>query len=155
MRVFLLLSVLGGLMLYNFVPWRIPKNGLRFAHAFNLNEKRYNLPNNLLARMAYQESRFRNDIITGDVKSSAGAIGLMQIIPRWHPDAEPYDPIKSIEYAAQFIRRLYNKFGTWPKALAAYNWGEGNLQKWINGEKEMPTETKNYINDILNDVTVV
>lgn len=155
MRNILLLLGLGGVMLINFVPWRIPAKGKKYASAFRVFEKIYVLPQNLLARMAYQESRFRDDVITGQVTSSAGAIGLMQIIPRWHPDVDPLDPVQSIEYAGKYIKRLYRQFGTWPKALGAYNWGPGNMQKWIDGEKKMPKETTKYINEIMNDIGIV
>ncbi len=49
----------------------------------------YNLPKNLLARVAYQESHFRPSIINGTQKSSKGAVGIMQIIPKWHPNVDP------------------------------------------------------------------
>lgn len=151
-NILLLALVFGGVIMFNFVPWRIPEKGRRFAPYFKQSENKHSLPKNILARMAYQESRFRNDIITGQFISPAGAMGIMQIIPRWHPNASPLDPEAAIEYAGKFLHRLYLKFGTWPHALAAYNWGEGNLKKWIDGDKNMPKETQNYINEIMNDI---
>lgn len=110
----------------------------------------YNLPPRLLRSVAYQESRFRPDIVYGHTKSSAGAVGLMQIMPAFHPDVNPTDPYQSIRYAAKYLRYLYDELGTWPKALAAYNWGIGNVK--TKGMANMPTETRNYVDAIMRDV---
>jgi soluble lytic murein transglycosylase-like protein len=113
------------------------------------------IPANLLARLAYQESRFRADVISGAKVSSAGAVGIMQIVPRWHPNANPLDPFASIRYAANYLKTLYRQFGTWELALQAYNWGQGNLNKYLKGQiNTMPTETANYSSQILADVGV-
>ena len=118
-----------------------------------------NLPAGLLERVAQQESAFRSDIILGKKQSSAGAQGIMQIIPRWHPNVNPLNPIEAINYAGKFLRRLYDKFGRWDYALAAYNWGEGNLEKNLNMRfwnpvSHWPDETQRYVKQILNDVNV-
>lgn len=132
--------------------WEIPEKGLKFAGYFDDAERRYSLPEGILSRMAYQESRFRDDIITGEVKSSAGATGLMQIIPRYHPNVDPLDPVASIYYAAKYLKGLYNQFGTWAQALAAYNWGPGNLDEF--GIANAPSETRNYVMQISNDIGI-
>lgn len=114
----------------------------------------YNLPTNLLEAVAYRESRFRPDIISGATRSSAGAVGMMQIIPRWHPElgeAGAVDPGRAIPYAARYLRQLYNQFGDWKIALAAYNWGQGNQQKDLADAivgNEWPKETREYVAEI-------
>lgn len=113
-------------------------------------EKKYNMPSGLLVRLAWQECRFRNDIITGSVVSSAGAKGMFQLMPIHWAYVDPTDWQTSADYAGNMLARLYNRFGTWALALAAYNWGEGNLSK--KGIIAAPTETKNYYNQILADV---
>jgi len=136
-----------------FVPWRIPENGLPYADLFSRSELKNGMPKNLLARVAYQESRFRPEIIDGSLNSSAGARGIMQIVPKWHPNVNPLDPKAAIPYAGDYLKGLYNKFGSWSEALAAYNWGQGNLSKWLaGGQKEMPDETKNYVSQIMSDI---
>lgn len=136
-----------------FIPWKIPAAGREYKKLFDDASARYGLPRNLLARVAYQESRFRQDIITGKLDSKAGAKGIMQIVPRWHPNVDPLDPIAAIPYAAEYLRRLYDKFGSWNDALAAYNWGEGNLRRWKQGSPiTMPIETKNYVSEIMKDI---
>lgn len=123
-------------------------------------EIREGLPHNLLARLLWQESKFRPDIISGATVSSAGAIGIAQIVPRWHPDVDPRDPWASIDYAARYLRDLRRQTGSWEMALAAYNWGIGNLNKALNtyGRANVlayaPRETRNYVSDITGDVPV-
>lgn len=135
--------------------WTPPESAKPYLNAINKASNTNNLPAGLLARVAYQESRFRPDIISGQVQSSAGAQGLMQIVPRWHPNVDPLDPFESIDYAADYLKRLFKKYKNWSDALAAYNWGQGNLDRYKRGELlTMPTETKNYIREITGDVGV-
>lgn len=132
--------------------WAPPGAAKPYLPAIDAAERAQGLPRNLLARMAYQESRFRPDIISGQTKSSAGAIGILQIIPKWHPGVDPYDALDSIDYAARFVRRLFNRFGDWKLALAAYNWGEGNVSKFA--ADRWPAETVKYVREITRDVGI-
>tara|TARA_R110001583_G_scaffold4770_1_gene27079 strand:- start:1567 stop:2055 length:489 start_codon:yes stop_codon:yes gene_type:complete len=115
------------------------------------------MPRYLLARLLYQESRYRWDIISGETKSSAGAVGIAQIVPKWHPNVNPLNVSESIHYAAKYLTKLKNQFGDWETALAAYNWGMGNVNNAMksNGYKWLasaPTETQNYVSEIWGDV---
>ncbi len=134
---------------------KLDKKADVYLSALKRSESSNGLPNGLLVRMAYQESRFRPEIIFGG-ENSAGAIGILQIIPRWHPDVDPSNPYDSIDYAGGLMRRLFERFGQWDKALAAYNWGETNVSKrWTGDYNDLPMETKNYILEIGADVGVV
>ncbi len=132
--------------------WQTPHNGRIYDVYFRDAEREYNLPIGLLSRVAYQESRYK-----ADAQSPAGAIGLMQIVPRWHPDVDPTDPVASIYYGAKYLKENYGRFHSWDRALAAYNWGPGNVRTalaefgndWL---LSAPTETKNYVADISKDV---
>jgi soluble lytic murein transglycosylase-like protein len=114
----------------------------------------YGLPPHLLEAVAYRESRFRPEIISGALRSAKGAVGIMQIMPRWHPqlgEAGALDATRAIPYAAKYLRQLYNQFGDWKIALAAYNWGPGNQQQDLLDRvvgNEWPTETRNYVAEI-------
>ena len=131
------------------------KRNIKFEQDFIDASRHWGIPEDLLARVAYQESRFRDDIISGKTVSHANAQGIMQIVPRWHPDVDPLNPTDAIWYAAKYLSSLYNRFGNWKHALAAYNWGQGNLAKYLSGTyKNMPKETANYISQITKDVTV-
>lgn len=135
--------------------WTTPDSGQRYESAFRMAEDMYGIPRGLLSRVAWQESRYKPDAV-----SHAGAIGLMQIVPRWHPDVNPTDPYDSINYAARYLRQLHDRFGSWNKALAAYNYGPTALSRtitnlgtdWLRG---VPTETRNYVTQISEDIPEV
>lgn len=139
----------------NTSKWMPPHSADPYLHTINRATREYSLPPKLLGRLLYQESRFRDDIISGKVKSSAGAVGIAQIVPKWHPNVNPLDPTDSIMYAGKYLKNLFERFGNWGDALAAYNWGQGNLAKYKRGEiASIPTETKNYVNQISRDALV-
>ncbi len=113
-------------------------------------ETKYGLPPNLLARVAYQESRWRDDIVTGKLKSSVGATGLMQIVPAMHPGVDPLDVSAAIDYAAHYLLQLFGQFKSWRLAVAAYNAGPGNVRKY--GGIPPFDETKRYVRDVFADI---
>lgn len=140
------------LMLTSRKTWTPPDTAAPYLYDIYKAEDDNRLPRNLLARVLYQESRYRPDIISGETMSSAGAVGIAQIVPRWHPGVDPLNPYESIHYAARYLRQLHDQFGDWRKALAGYNWGPGNVSR--KGLDRAPTETRNYIKEILADVPV-
>lgn len=113
-------------------------------------ERASGMPEGILTRLAWQECRFRPDIISGERVSSAGAKGMWQLIPMHWRYVDPLDWRAAGDYAADMLQRLYNRFGTWALALAAYNWGEGNLAN--KGIGAAPAETRNYYAQILADI---
>lgn len=120
--------------------------GAQYYDAIESIGARYGLPENMLSRVAYQESRFNEKAYN----AGSGAAGMFQIVPRWHPTAKPYEWQAAAEYAAKYLLQLYKQFGTWSKALAAYNWGPGNVSKY--GLSRAPTETDNYYKQIMADI---
>ena len=121
----------------------------KYAPLVKAAEKKYGLPDNLLARLIQNESRYKPN-----ATNPSGAQGIAQIIPRWHPGVDPFNPIEAIPYAAKYLARLHKRFGSWDKALAGYNYGPTNVSKLINKygkywKLRLPIETKNYIWDIL------
>ena len=139
--------------------WTPPAAAKPYLTAIKAAEQKYGLPENLLARLLQQESRFRQDIITGKTKSPAGAVGIAQFMPN---TAKQYgvnslDPFSSIDGAGRYLRDLYKRFGKWSDVLASYNWGQGNMSAFLStglGAKgqPMPKETKNYFSQILADL---
>lgn len=103
----------------------------------------YELPNGILLSMAGIESGFDPDVIYCRREGAAGERGLMQISPRWHPDANACDPEDAIWYAAGYLRENYDRFGNWRAAVAAYNWGPTNLATY--GYDAMPAITWQYV----------
>ncbi|MCW8917487.1 MAG: lytic transglycosylase domain-containing protein [Gammaproteobacteria bacterium] len=130
--------------------WTPPRSADPYLATIHATEEREGIPRDLLTRLLYQESRFRPDIITGQVKSSAGAEGIAQIVPRWHPGVDPLDPDQAIPYAGNYLAELHDQFGSWSMALAAYNWGPGNLRR--QGFQHAPAETRAYVAQIMGDM---
>lgn len=136
--------------------YEIPPEGEPYREIIETAERRYNLPSGLLARLLWKESRFRPDA----VNASSGAQGIAQIVPRWHPGVDPFDPREAIPYAAGYLRENFNRFGSWDKALAAYNWGPTNVagavarldNAWTDA---LPRETRDYVTDITGAVSTV
>ena len=101
--------------------------------------RNYELDPALLAAVIYQESRF-----DARAESSSGAIGLMQLLPqtakgialrtggtRFEVD-DLYDPEINVRYGAWYLRHLLTKYdGDLDKALAAYNGGQGNVDRGV------------------------
>jgi hypothetical protein len=85
----------------------------------------YGVPVSLLQSVAYAESGYNPT-----AKSSAGAQGLMQIMPANNASlgiSNPFDPQQSANAGAQYLSQLYAQYGDWNTALIAYNEGPGNL----------------------------
>jgi soluble lytic murein transglycosylase-like protein len=132
-------------------PWTPPPAADKYMDVINDATKKNNLPPNLLARLLQQESSFRADAYN----TKSGASGIAQIVPRWHPNVDPFNPTEAIYYAAGYLRSLYNSLGYWDLALAAYNWGIGNVKRAMaDGSlvlNDLPIETKNYVINITKD----
>jgi soluble lytic murein transglycosylase-like protein len=108
------------------------------------------IPPQLFVRQINQESGFQPYVI-----SSAGAIGIAQIMPatasEWHVNA--YDPVASLKAAASAMAWYVNRYGTFEKALACYNagcpwlvWAENHC---LNFYWCLPAETRHYIDVIM------
>ena len=128
-------------------PWLSLLNGA---------EDHYGIPRNLLTRIAYQECSWRPEVINGTVKSSVGAVGMMQLMPQFFPGAG-VSIAADISTAAGLLANLYQRFHDWQLAVAAYNWGGGNVHQ--EGVKDggyeladMPAETQNYVRKVFADV---
>jgi hypothetical protein len=93
--------------------------------------------------------------------SPAGAIGIMQLMPATAAQygADPTDPLENIDAGTAYLGDLLNQFGgNAVAALAAYNWGPGNVQNAIkkyggNWLSHAPAETQNYVAKILGNVS--
>ena len=89
----------------------------------------------------------------GDVRaiSSAGAMGLMQIMPatwaelrvRHRLGSNPYDPRDNILAGAAYLRDMHDRYGS-PGFLAAYNAGPGRYEEYLAG-RPLPAETRAYV----------
>lgn len=138
------------------MSWKDEAEGPHWVPILNAAEDKHAIPTDLLARIAYQESHFRRDIIDGTTKSSAGAVGIMQLLPQFFPGAGA-NPVADIETAGKYLEQLHSRFHDWQVALAAYNWGPGNIDKFVRDGgtlASLPKETSDYVTDIAGDTGV-
>ena len=117
-----------------------------------------------LIYLAVAESGFQPQV----VNAQSGAGGMWQFMPfqgaygltRNAYFDERFDPEKSSVAYARYMKALYNQFGDWYLAMAAYNWGPGNVQRavmrtgyadfWeLYRKNALPTATKNYVPGII------
>lgn len=117
-------------------------NGRRSAyipHAQAMARK-YGIPEALFLRLVNQESRWNPS-----ARSHKGAMGLAQLMPGTAKrlGVNPRDPVQNLEGGARYLRLMYDKFGDWRLALAAYNAGPGAVQKY--GGIPPYRETRNYV----------
>ena len=113
----------------------------------------YGLEPHLLAAVIYQESKFDANAV-----SASGAVGLMQLLPAtaqgiadrtggsgWH-ERDLVDPELNVRYGSWYLRHLLDKYDDEELALAAYNAGQANVDRWREegGEIEFP-ETRHYV----------
>ena len=129
---------------------------LRYEQIVRGHARNYDLDPALLAAVIYQESKFK-----ADAKSSSGAIGLMQLLPdtakgialhtggsrfRVH---DLYDPEINVRYGAWYLRHLIDKYGDERTALAAYNAGQENVDRWRAKREGIAfAETRAYVDRV-------
>lgn len=111
----------------------------------------------VLYKLLYNESHFRDDIISGKVKSRTGALGIAQFMPATAVEElgsvdAALNPYLAIPGAARYLAKLIRLTGSVQGGVAAYNWGIGNVLS--KGLKRAPRETVAYVNNILGvDIT--
>ena len=122
----------------------------------NGHARHYRLDPALLAAVIYQESKF-----DPGVKSSSGAIGLMQLLPSTAQgiavhtggsrfvESDLYKPELNVRYGAWYLRHLLDKYGDERTALAAYNAGQRNVDGWRREGKGIAfAETRAYVDRV-------
>ena len=96
----------------------------------------FDVPPSLICAVVRQESHFRTD-----AKSSAGALGLMQLTESTFrelsaqlgiaPGEDIMSPYHNLRCGSYYLHVLYERYGCWETALAAYNAGLGNVDRWL------------------------
>jgi soluble lytic murein transglycosylase len=138
-------------------PWferiRYP---LRYSEYVRVHARENGLDPALLAAVIYQESKF-----DAGAESNSGAIGLMQLTPATaHGIAirtggsrfqtqDLLDPEINIRYGSWYLANLFRKYGNERLVLAAYNAGQGNVDRWrAEGKSIAFSETRAYVSRV-------
>lgn len=130
----------------------------------------------MIHAVARQESQFDRA-----ARSPVGASGLMQLMPGTAREQAgklglPYDPARlvndtgyNIQLGSSYFQRIFNLYGSYPLAIAAYNAGPGNVNKWLRANGDPRTgavdavdwveaipfgETRNYVQRVLENAVV-
>ncbi|WP_019051879.1 lytic transglycosylase domain-containing protein [Sphingobium xenophagum] len=109
--------------------------------------QRFGIPEDWIYAVMRTESAGRVGAV-----SSAGAIGLMQLMPgtwarqrtRFALGADPFDPRDNIIAGTSYLREMYDSYGA-SGFLAAYNAGPGRYQDWRDRGRPLPAETRAYV----------
>lgn len=155
-----LLGVLAGLVLYVQAAEPSWYYRLRYPLAYESivrgHAENYALDPALLAAVIYQESKFDTE-----ARSEAGAVGLMQLQPdtargialrtggsKFRVD-DLTNPEINVRYGSWYLRHLLNKYDDERLALAAFNAGQGNVDRWREEGKGIAfAETRHYVDKV-------
>ena len=164
MKRVLTVVLLAGALLGTFALLQTSKPGwwerlwypLRYEHIVRGHAHNYSLDPALLAAVIYQESKFK-----ADARSRSGAIGLMQLLPdtakgiALHTGGtrfrvlDLYDPELNVRYGAWYLHHLIRKYGNEKTALAAYNAGQDNVDRWRRAGRGIQfSETRAYVDRV-------
>lgn len=110
--------------------------------------QRFGIPEHWIRAVLRAES-------AGDVRaiSSAGAMGLMQVMPdtwaglrvRYRLGRDPYEPRDNILAGAAYLREMWDRYGNVAAMLAAYNAGPGRYDEYLATGRLLPAETRAYV----------
>ena len=106
------------------------------------------LPVEFFARVIWQESRFQPDVVGPLTRSGEHGLGIAQFMPSTaieHNLLEPFNPAVALPKSGEFLAELRNEFGNLGLAAAAYNSGPQRVHDFINGMRDLPAETRNYV----------
>jgi soluble lytic murein transglycosylase-like protein len=110
------------------------------------------LPESWVAAVMAKESSGRTVMNGKPITSSAGAMGLMQVMPGTYRDlrkqlrlgSDPHAPRDNILAGTAYLRQMYRRYG-YPAMFAAYNAGPGRYEDFLYRRRPLPGETLAYI----------
>jgi soluble lytic murein transglycosylase-like protein len=123
---------------------RLPDDARPWVVAIESAAAQAGLDPRLLAAVVWSESGFRPDAV-----SSAGAIGLTQLMPGTAEGlgVDPADPVQNLNGGARFLASMIRRFDNLELGLAAYNAGPGRVEA-ANRIPDIP-ETQAYVPKVL------
>lgn len=170
--IVLVLAILFGFLadfIIEKIEFSVYKKPEEYVPYVSMYSEKYDVPEHIIYSVIKAESGF--DELA---KSSAGALGLMQMMPgtfeylassHFGENCIPsnlYDPEISIKYGTYYLSYLYERYGNWTLAFAAYNAGPGNVDEWLSDKKyssdgqkldKIPfKETKKYVSRVNRNI---
>jgi cell division septation protein DedD len=114
--------------------------------------RRYDVPELWIRSVMRVESGGNEYLNGGLITSSAGAMGLMQVMPETYDELrgryslgdDPFNPHDNILAGAAYLREMYDIYGS-PGFLAAYNAGPRRLDDYLSNNRPLPDETRRYV----------
>ncbi len=121
--------------------------------------RQFAIPEPWIRAVMSQESAGRTTLKGRPITSSAGAMGLMQVMPGTYSDLrnryalgdDSYDPHDNILAGTAYLRQMYERYG-YPSLFAAYNAGPKRFDAYLFAGKPLPNATLRYIESILPGV---
>jgi hypothetical protein len=101
------------------------------------------LPESYFVRLIWKESRFNPHAV-----SPKGAQGIAQFMPetaKLRGLLNPFTPVEALQASAHLLSELKGIFGNLGLAAAAYNAGKDRVQAWLDGRRNLPAETLDYV----------
>src|SRR5574338_368717 len=116
---------------------------------------RFGVPAEWIRRVMRAESGGRTTLDGGPIRSRAGAMGLMQLMPRTWSEMraahglgpDPHEPRDNILAGTAYLRAMYDRFG-YPGLFAAYNAGPGHYARHLSTGGALPAETTAYLDKV-------
>jgi soluble lytic murein transglycosylase-like protein len=122
---------------------------------------RFVIPADWIRAVMARESAGLTALHGAPIVSSAGAVGLMQLMPgtwadmrvRYGLGNDPFDPHDNVFAGTAYLREMFDRYG-FPDLFAAYQAGPSRLDAVLAGLKPLPVATKNYLESIVPGVEI-
>lgn len=138
----------------NQIPTQPGSSGSGYADVVESAGAKWGIPAGLMTQLVGKESSGNPSAV-----SNKGALGLTQVMPDtaremgYDPAQLAQDPAMQADAGAQYLSRMYQRYGDWGTALQAYHDGPGNVDKQLAGQATPGPEGRQYVDDRFNQWT--
>ncbi|HVZ18656.1 MAG TPA: lytic transglycosylase domain-containing protein [Terriglobales bacterium] len=123
--------------------------------------RRFAIPEAWIRAVMKEESAGRTTLNGRPIISSAGAMGLIQLMPgtwsemrdRYGLGRDPYEPRSNILAGTAYLREMYDRYG-FPGLFAAYHAGPGRMDAYLIAHKPLPEATRIYLESVVPGVEI-